>query len=72
MLKLLIVTWAMLNEPDGDNGWDCYYEEPSNIYVCERQCLGTQCDVRLEFQTRYTKTARVFGNPDELYATYPE
>lgn len=72
MLKLLLVSWAMLNKDDGDNGWDCYQELPGEVYVCERQCFGTACDVRLEYETPYTKTARVFGDARDLYATYPE
>lgn len=55
-------TWAQLNAPDGRNGWDCYIESyPGRIdaYVCERDCYGTACDTRLEFDGRNTTRLRV-------------
>lgn len=57
-----LVTWSQLNQ---DDSWDCYVESyPGRIdvHVCERDCYGSQCDTRLEFDGPNTTRLRQYVN----------
>lgn len=64
MVLRTLVTWSELNAPDGTNGWDCYVESyPGRIdtHVCERDCYGTDCRIRFEFDGPDTTRLRSYA-----------